>query len=172
MNRIAGWAVLCAAFAGGCGYRVGSGADLLPKDLKTIAVPAFGNNTTRYKLTERLPSAISRELISRTRYRVVADTGEADAILLGTISNVMSGPTIVDQASGRAAGIQIYVFMNLTLTDRRTGQVLYTRQGLEVRQRYEVSIEQTPYFDESEAALDRLSKEVARQVVSSLLEAF
>lgn len=164
--------VLAAIALSGCGYHVGGGGDLLPKDLKAIAIPAFGNNTTRYKLTERLPNAIGREFLTRTRYRVVADPNEADAILTGVVTNYMSGTSILDQATGRAAGIQVYVYMDLKLTDRRTGQVIFQRPGLEVRERYEVSIEQKAYFDESEVALDRLSKQVARQVVATVLEAF
>lgn len=172
MNRAALAVIALSAALAGCGYHVGSGADLLPKDLKTIAIPAFGNNTTRYKLTALLPGAIGREFVTRTRYRVVADPNEADAILTGTVTNYMSGPTIFDQATGRAAGIQVYVFLNLKLTDRRTGKVLFERPGLEVRERYEVSIEQKAYFDESEVALERLSRQVAREVVASVLEAF
>lgn len=166
-------AVLFAAAAlSGCGYRVGGQADLLPEHVRTIAVPAFGNVTTRYKLTERLPSAITREFITRTRYRIVADPNEADAVLAGAVVNYMSAPTIFDQATGRAAGIQISVFLNLTLTDRQSGQVIFQRANFEARQRYEVSIEQREYFDESDVALDRLSREVARLVVSTVLEAF
>src|SRR5438552_767428 len=50
-----------------CGYHVAGKADLVPKNVKTIAIPAFTNVTTRYKLTDRLPEAITREFISRTR---------------------------------------------------------------------------------------------------------
>ena len=39
-----------------------------------------------------LPSAIGREFIARTRYRVVANPNEADAILTGAVTNVMSAP--------------------------------------------------------------------------------
>lgn len=163
---------LLGASVAGCGYRVGGQADLLPARVRTIAIPAFGNTTTRYRLTERLPAAIGREFITRTRYRIVADPNEADAILAGSVVNYMSAPTIFDQATGRAAGVQISVFLNLTLTDRETGNVLYQRNNFEARQRYEVSIEQREYFDESDVALDRLSREVARLVVSTVLEAF
>lgn len=156
----------------GCGYKVGGHSDLLPKDLKAIAIPAFGNTTTRYKLTERLPAAIGREFLSRTRYRVVADPNEAGAILQGTVANYISGPTIFDQATGRAVGIQVIVYLNLQLVEAGTGKVLYSRQGLEFRERYEVSIEQQAYFDESEVGLERLSRELARMVVSTVLEAF
>ena len=163
---------LAAPFAAACGYRVGGKADLLPKTIHTIAIPAFGNITTRYKLTERLPAAIGREFLSRTRYRVVYNPDEADAILTGSVANYLSATTILDQASGRAAGVQISVYLNVALTNKSTGEVIYQRNNLEVRQRYEVSIEQQAYFDESEVALDRLSREVARQVVSTVLEAF
>ncbi len=163
---------LLGASVTGCGYRVGGRADLLPARIRTIAIPAFGNITTRYRLTERLPAAITREFITRTRYRIVADPNEADAVLAGSVVNYISAPTIFDQATGRAAGVQISVFLNLTLTDRESGTVLYQRNNFEARQRYEVSIEQREYFDESDVALDRLSREVARLVVSTVLEAF
>jgi hypothetical protein len=164
--------LLAAAAFPGCGYRVGGQADLLPAHVRTIAIPAFSNVTTRYRLTERLPAALGREFITRTRYRIVADPNEADAVLTGAVVNYMSAPTIFDQATGRAAGVQVSVFLNLTLTERESGAVLYQRNNFEARQRYEVSIEQREYFDESDVALDRLSREVARLVVSSVLEAF
>ena len=166
-------ALTAAAFAiSGCGYHVGGKADLLPATIRTIAIPAFGNVTIRYKLTETLPSAIGREFIFRTRYRVVADPNEADAILTGAVTNVLSSPTIYDQKTGRAAGIQVMVFLNITLVERTSGKVLYQRRGMEVRQRYEVATSQEQYFDESAIALSRLSLDTARQVVSSILEAF
>lgn len=161
----------CAALTG-CGYHVGGKADLLPQDIRTIAIPAFGNATTRYKLTESLPSAITKEFLSRTRYRIVAKPEDADAVLNGAVLNVISSPTIFDSTSGRAAGIQITVIMRMSLTDRRTGKVLFERPVMETRQRYEVSIEESAYFDESSTALARLSGEVARNVVSAVLEAF
>ncbi len=163
---------LAAVLLAGCGYHVGGHADLLPQSIHTIAVPAFSNNSSRYRLTESLPAAISREFLSRTRYRVVNDLNEADAILTGGINNVMTAPIIADQKTGRAAIIQIHVYLNLKLTERKTGKVLYERTGLEVRERYEISSDQNQYFDESSPAIQRLSQQVARQVVSSILEAF
>lgn len=172
MSGSPAYLVLLAASLSGCGYRVGGKADLLPASVRTIAVPAFSNATTRIKLTESLPSAITREFLSRSRYRIVADPREADAVLEGAVTNFLSAPTIFDQATGRAAGIQVSVFLTVKLVEKGSGNVLYQRQGIEVRQRYEVSIEEREFFDESGPALQRLSQEVARQVVSSVLSAF
>lgn len=156
----------------GCGYHVGGHGEMLPATLQSIAIPAFGNTTTRYKLTEQLPGAIGREFLSRTRYRVIPNVEQADAVLTGAVVNFYSAPTIFDQKTGRAAGIQVSVIMNISLTDRKSGKVLYKRDNMEFRQRYEVATDQVQYFDESTVALQRLSQEVARQVVSSVLEAF
>src|SRR5450759_4457392 len=54
----------------GCGYHVSGHGDMLPKTVKTIAIPAFGNLTSRYKLARSLPTDIGRELLSRTRYNL------------------------------------------------------------------------------------------------------
>src|SRR5712691_4230672 len=118
-----------------CGYRVSGKADLLPKRIHTIAIPAFGNATTKYKLSERLTSALTREFISRTRYRIVADPNQAEAILTGSVINVFSYPTIFDPASGRASGVQVVVILQITLTDRSNNAVLFTHPGFEVRER-------------------------------------
>ncbi len=43
---------------------------------------------------------------------------------------------------------------------------------MDVRERYEVSVDPTVYFDESEVAMRRLSRDVAQTVVSAILENF
>jgi hypothetical protein len=161
-----------AVLTTGCGYHVAGRADLLPRTVKTIAVPAFDNLTTRYRLSARLATAVSREFTGRTRYRIVADPNEADAVLKGAVVNVSSYTSIVDQVSGRATGAQILVMLHVTLTERATGAVLFSRPSLEVRERYEISVDPQAYFDESDVALDRLSRSVAKTIVSSILENF
>src|SRR6476469_5256628 len=84
---------LCTA---SCGYRFSDGGGSLPKTIHTVAIPAFTNLTTRYKLTDQLPEIISREFITRTRYRVVSDADSADAVLRGTVITYSFYPTIFD----------------------------------------------------------------------------
>jgi hypothetical protein len=142
----------------------------MPKTIKTIAIPAFSNLTSRYKLARLLPTDIGRELISRTHYAIVSDPNQADAVLTGTLNNFAAYPTI--SANGRSTVVEAVVTLRITLTDRATGTVLFTRNGAEFRERYEISIDPKAYFDESGTAMDRLSKSVARSVVSAILEKF
>jgi outer membrane lipopolysaccharide assembly protein LptE/RlpB len=172
LHPIAACAALAAALlAPGCGYHVSGHADALPKTIHTIAVPAFGNATTHYRLTESLPAAITREFIARTRYNVTADTSTADAILSGSVLRITSSPTTYDQVTGRASAVQMYIQMQITLRDR-AGKVLYSRPYFEFRERYEISTDQRAYLEESDVALDRMSQAVARMVVSAILEKF
>jgi hypothetical protein len=158
--------------ASGCGYHVAGRADALPKNIHTIAVPAFGNLTTRYKLTDKLPGAITREFATRTRYKVIQDEGQADAVLRGAVTNYLSFPIVSDQATGRAGVVQMSVYMTISLYDRATGKVIYTRPNFEVRERYEISSDPIAYFEESDVALERLSRSIATSVVSAIVEAF
>lgn len=163
---------LAALLATACGYHVAGRADLVPKNIQTIAIPAFKNVTTRYKLTDRLPEAISREFISRTRYRIVSDPDQADAVLRGSVLNYSSYPTIFDPATGRASGVQLQVTLQVSLVERASGKALFSRPRMEVRERYQISTDPAVFFEESDAALDRASQQTARQVVSSILENF
>lgn len=166
-----GWIGL-VVLASSCGYHTGGRGDLIPKTVHTIAIPAFSNVTTRYKLTDQLPEAITREFISRTRYRIVTDTKAADAILDGAVLSYQSFPTIFDPATGTASAVEVHVVLRLTLRERATGKILYTRPNYEIRERYEISINPSVYFEESDSALARASQQTAQQVVSSILEAF
>lgn len=166
-------AILTAALAASCGYHVAGRAELLPKTIKTVAVPAFTNAaTTQYKLTDRLPEAISRELIARTRYRVVPDPGRADAVLKGVVSNYFSFPIVFDSKTTRAASVELHVIMQISLVERSTGKVLFNRPSLEARERFQIASLPGQYFLESDTALNRVSKAAAEQVVSDLLNSF
>jgi hypothetical protein len=165
--------VMACVSLGSCGYHVAGQANLIPKTVHTVAVPPFGNATVRYKLSDLLPEAISRELIARTHYQLINDPTQADAVLRGTVINYFAFPTLIDQATGRTSGLQIIVRLEVSLVERATGKVLFTRPYLEAHERYELSVTNNiQYFDESGAAAERLSRDVARDVVTSILENF
>ena len=139
---------------GSCGYHVAGKADLVPKDVHTIAIPPFSNGTVKYKLSDSLPEAISREFITRTRYKPVNDPTQADAVLSGSVVRYVAYPTLINQATGRTSGLQIIVVLNVSLTERATGKVIFARPYYEAHQRYELStINNYQYFDESGAGI-------------------
>jgi hypothetical protein len=164
--------ISCLCFTG-CGYHVAGRTDLVPKSVRTVAIPAFANATVRYKLSDRLPQAISREFIARTRYQIITDPQQADAVLRGSVVNYVAFPILFDQATGRASGLQVNVTMQVSFVERATGKVIFTRPNFEMHQRYEIAVtNDRAYLEEDDAALDRLSRDVARDLVSAILENF
>ena len=165
--------IACAALAlAGCGYHVGNNTQWMPKTIHTIAVPAFANGTLRYKLARLLPEDVTHELHTRTRYVIVADPNQADAVLRGTLATFGAYPIIFDPVSGRATGVEVVVTMQVTLTERATGKVLLNRPAMEFRERYEIANDPQTYFDESGTAIERVARDAARTVVSAILEGF
>ena len=166
---------VCVALAGftltGCGYHVAGKTDLLPKEIHTIAVPAWRNATTQYKLSDYLAESVTRELNTRTRYKVVAKVEDADATLTGSVANFFSFPTVFDPVTGRGTGVQAILYLQVRLVDKH-GKVLFERPNFEIRERYEISTDPNQYFDEGPNAMQRLSRDVAHSVVSAILEKF
>jgi len=158
---------------GSCGYSTGGRGELLPATIHTICVPALANpTTTRYKITDVLAEAITREFITRTRYRIVSNPDMADAVLHGTVLNYTSATTVLDPSTNRASAVDIHVYLRLELDERATGKVLFSRPFMDVRERYQISVDPGAFFEESDEAIKRASEQTARQVVSAILENF
>jgi outer membrane lipopolysaccharide assembly protein LptE/RlpB len=163
-------ASLCA-FSTGCGYHTAGHANLLPSNLRVLAVPAFVNQTQTYKIEQLLTAAVVQELTTRTNYRVISDPHSADATLRGTVLAATTTPLTYDSATGRASTVLVVVSMNVTLTDEK-GRVLYQNPSYVFREQYQVSQELSTFFEEDSPAFKRLSGEFARTLVSNILEAF
>jgi len=155
-----------------CGYHVGGHADLVPKSIQTIAIPAFQTRSTRYRMIDILPEQIAREFKARTRFRIVDNPNEADAVLNGRLNTAQVFPVVFDPTSGKATTISVTVSLTISLIERSTGRVLFSRANLGFRQNYEAAVDPHQYFDESGPALDRLSRDVARDIVSAVVENF
>jgi Lipopolysaccharide-assembly len=166
--------LLGLVFISNCGYHVAGKMDFLPTHIQTIAVMPFNNTTTQYKATDLLSGALTREFLSRTRYRITADPAQADAVLSGTILRVGMMTAVTGKTAGadKTTGVDISIVLQITLTERSTNKVLFNQPGLRFRDRYEISTNNNAYFEESGVALQRLSRDVARSVVSAILEQF
>jgi hypothetical protein len=165
---------VCAAPAAfvSCGYHTAGKADLIPRGIQTISIPAFSTLSTRYRLVDVLPQQIGREFIARTHFRIVDNPSEADAVLNGSITNVVVQPAVFDPTSGKATTIAIIIGLSISFNERATGRVLFSRTNFGFRQNYDVAVDPHQFFDESGPALDRLSRDVAHDVVSAILENF
>ena len=171
MTRSLGALLLLIACSTACGYHAAGHSNLLPSDLRVVAIPAFVNETQTYKIEQTLTSAVVREFTTRTNYHVVANPAGADATLRGTVLAAATTPLTYDTVTGRASTVLVIVRMSVALTDSQ-GRVLYQNGAYVFREQYQISQELSTFFEEDSPAFKRLSGEFARSLVSNILEAF
>jgi outer membrane lipopolysaccharide assembly protein LptE/RlpB len=167
-----GYWALVLLFSTSCGYHTAGHASQLPENVKTLAVPAFKNETMSYRVEQMLTASVVREFMLRTHYRILNDASDdADATLRGTVLSTVSSPMAYDTTTGRAASVLVVVSMKVVLSDRQ-GKVLYQNPAYVFREQYEVSQDLTSFFEEDSPAFRRLSQDFARTLVSNILEAY
>jgi outer membrane lipopolysaccharide assembly protein LptE/RlpB len=163
---------LLSTLVSGCNYHTAGYSGHLPENVKTIAVPAFINETSTYRIEQMLTSSVIREFTTRTHYHILNTPGEAaDATLHGTVISASSTPLTYNSSTGQAASVLVVVSMRVSLTDRQ-GKVLYQNPAYVFREQYEVSQDLTSFFEEDSPAFRRLSQDFARTLVSNILEGF
>jgi outer membrane lipopolysaccharide assembly protein LptE/RlpB len=160
-------------FLGSCGYHTaGAQAARLPTDIKTLAIPAFTNKTQTYKVEQQITAAVVREMMTRTKYRVVYDdTSGADATLRGVVTQTELSPLTYDSLTGRASSAIVVVHLDVALVDSK-GKMLYSNPNYLFREQYQVSREISSFFEEQSPAMQRLARDVAKTLVSDILESY
>jgi len=164
--------LLLSAFFLSCGYKVAGRGERLPPDIKTIAVPIFVNQSPTFRIEAKLAGSISRELLERTKFQITPNPAGADAVLKGRVKEVTRGVITFDLTTGRASSLQIQVITDVKLEDLHSHKVVYANPNFVFREQYQVSETTSGLFEEDQAALDRLSRDVARTLVTELLENF
>src|ERR1700726_2388067 len=72
--------MLLSLFMAGCGYHTAGHAVQGPESVKTIAIPAFTNFSTSYRIEQMLTASVIREFNLRTHYHVIHEASDdADA---------------------------------------------------------------------------------------------
>ena len=163
-------AALLATLA--CGYHTAGHVVTLPQNVKTLAIPAFVNQSQTYRIEQTLTSAVVHEFTTRTHYQILnQDSEAADATLHATVLTTSSAPLTYDSKTGRAESILVIVSMRVSLVDRQ-GKILFQNPSYVFREQYQVSQEPSSFFQEDSPAMGRLSRDFAQTFVSSVLEGF
>ena len=161
-----------AVFFVGCGYSTAGKATHIPESVHTIFIPAFVNQTHTYKIEQTMTAQVVREFVTRTKFKVVSDPqAESDATLKGTVVSTTVAPLTYDSQSGRASSALVTVNLKVSLTDK-SGKVLFDNPNYVFREQYQVSRDIASFLDEESPALERLSRDLARTLVASVLEAY
>ena len=159
-----------------CGYSLAGRGSFLPEYIKTIGIPTFENRTPIFNLETQVTQKVRSEFIGRGHYQIVPEATNVDALLTGEVTGVTIQPIAVN-AQQLASRYTITMSARVSLSDVRENKVLWENPSLVFRQDYEAQSNQTQldptsFFGQDQNALDRMTTEFARTIVSAILEAF
>jgi len=158
----------------GCGYHMVGTSTYLPPEITTLHVELFENRTARADMDQRVAEALNLEWVRRGRFELVDRPDQADIVLGGTMSRLAVIPVSFD-GSGRATEYQMTLTTEVRLYDVRGDDepvLLWEDKAFSRRTSYAVDEDAVDYFDRQRAAMDELSTEYSRALVSAVLEGF
>ena len=162
MKSVAPWilSVFLAVILTGCGYHVaGHGPDALPKTIQVIAVPTMENKTVSFKIEQRLTAATIHEFLAATRYKIVSNADDGDAVLTGKVLSLEVVPLLFQSSTttnqsppgappgsptstssvAQATAMIITMRCEVTLTERSSDKVLYHNDNFVFRNEYQLA---------------------------------
>jgi hypothetical protein len=160
----------------GCGYTLAGRGSFLPAYIKIIGIPTFTNRTVVFNLETLLTQKVRSEFIGRGKYQILPEATGIDALLNGEVTAVSVQPASfsTQQLASRYA---IQMVAKIELRDMRENKVLWENPSLVFRQEYDATggrtvLDPAAFFQQDANALERMSTEFARTIVSAILEAF
>ena len=153
-----------------CGYKPSGKGKGLPEGIKTIAIPVFQNSSLKYRVEQRFTHAVADEVLRRARALHVTTNPEgADAVLTGDIRSFRAVGTILDN-QGRTRVWDVRIIISVTLRDMRTRKILYHNPRMRFEGEYQLSDDPDSFFNEENPAVDRIAKEFAQTLISTIME--
>ena len=162
----------------GCGYALAGRGSFLPADIRVVGIPLLENRTPIQRIDQAITEKIRTEFLGRGKYEIRPAPGGAQAVLSGAIISFVSQPVGLDQQLASASRYRFTVTMRVQFTDSRNGEVLWSNDALTFSEEYDVrtrggtQLESAVLLEQEGPAVDRLATDLARYVVSAILEAF
>ncbi len=161
-----------------CGYTLAGRGSFLPGYIKTIGVPAFTNRTTIFNLETLLTQKVRSEFIGRGKYQILPQANDVDAVLNGDVTAVTITPVGFNPTQNNlATSYSVTMTARIEFRDLHENKVIWENPAVMFRQDYPATsgrntTDPVAFFQQDANALERMSSEFARTIVSSILEAF
>ena len=159
----------------GCGYSLAGRGSFLPAYIKRIGVPMFTNNTPVFDLDRQVTERVRSEFIGRGKYTIVADSTGVDGLLSGVIASVTLTP-VAFNTSQQATRYALTLTVSAEFKDMQANKVLWSNPSMQYREEFALdptnALDTTTFLGQDVNARERMANELARALVSAILEAF
>jgi hypothetical protein len=163
--------------AASCGYALTGRGSFLPAYIKTVGIPMFENATPYQTIEQLFTQKVRLEFQSRRRYAIVPSDEGVDGVVRGAIESITLAPVGLNEQQ-LASRIRATVIVKASLDDIKAQKTLWENPSLSFSDEYELpsqtgaSVNVAAFIENDKVAMDRISTDFARSLVSAILEAF
>lgn len=171
-------AMVLAGTGAACGYSLAGRGSFLPSYIRILGVPLFTNRTPYPTIDQLFTEKVRIEFQGRGRYSVNPTEEGADGIVRGDIVGIGLTPVGFIDNQQLASRYRFSVALAVQFFDVRQKAVLWENPSLSFADEYQLTqsasggLDPIGFLDRERAAIDRLSTDFARTVVTAILEAF
>lgn len=155
----------------GCGYGLVGRTSSLPPDIESIYIEPLGNRTLREQIDQEFTRAITDEFIRRHRYKVVNSLAEADAVLVGEVTNFAVRPVAFSSDIGRGSEYEIQVMASMEFRRTDRPEILWKQPYYQFRENYTFDTSDA-FTNREDQAVIEVADEFAQTLVIDILEGF
>jgi hypothetical protein len=117
-----------------------------------------------------MTGAVIDEILRRSRaLKVTTDADSADAVLSGDIRSFRAIGTILD-SQGRTRVWNVRITVSVTVRDQKRKKIVYENPRLIFEGDYELSDDPQSFFNEENPAVERIARDFAQTIISTILE--
>ena len=170
-------ALLVASLSSSCGYALAGRGSFLPAYIRVLGIPMFENATPYQTVEQVLTQKVRLEFQSSRRYTVVPTDEGADGIVRGQVVSISQQPVSLTDTQ-LASRTRVTVVVKVAFEDVKAQKVLWENPALSFSDEYELAnpgisgADVSSFIGNERVAMERLSEDFARSVVSAILEAF
>jgi hypothetical protein len=161
--------VVLLSMNSGCGYRMTPSVKTLPAGIQSLGIPTFKNLTPQFRIEQIMTSAVLKEFTVRTRASVNSNSSGVDVILLGEIQSINSSPIAFGAEDSFGDTFLVTVQISAKLMRLKDSSILWENANYLFRERYVLNSEVSNFFSEENPALERLAREFAGALTSTIL---
>ena len=175
LRRTPAFALAIGATA--CGYSLAGRGSFLPDYIRTLGIPLFANRTPYLTVEQLFTEKVRIEFQGRGRYSVQPTEAGADGIVRGDIIGIAAAP-VGFTAQQLATRYRFTVTVSVKFDDATQKKTLWENPALSFSDEYDLASRNSlggdvaSFLEQERAAIDRLSTDFAKSVVSAILEAF
>jgi hypothetical protein len=122
--------LLCLTFCGCAALSGYSNESLYPKNVKSVCLEMFDNQTFRRGIEYELSDAISKRIESETPYKIVTNRDRADTIISGQIVSIGETALSIERETGHILEKEVELQAVVNWKNLNTGELLINNQTI------------------------------------------